>query len=133
MTPEKVVKNFARCSDWEERYLYLIELGEQLPNFPQEQMTEQFLLPGCQSRVWLVQRYQDDQLNIRATSDAALVKGLLKLVLIAYDGKSKNQVCDFDIEAWFKQLELSSHLSPSRTQGLEAMVRAITAFAVHND
>lgn len=127
MTPEKMVGNFNRCSNWEERYLYLIELGERLPHYPDDQMMVQNLVKGCQSKVWLTLHYQLESKSLRflATSDAAIVKGLLALLRIAYDEKSPQEVLLFDIHSWFEELELREHLTPSRTQGLDAIVKEV--------
>ncbi|MDO6500451.1 SufE family protein [Photobacterium sanguinicancri] len=127
MTPEKIVGNFNRCCDWEERYLYLIELGERLPSYPDSKMTAKHLIKGCQSKVWLDLRYDSESgvLNFLATSDAAIVRGLLALLRIAYHGKLPHEVLLFDIQAWFEALDLKSHLTPGRTQGLEAIVKQV--------
>ncbi|NOH60944.1 SufE family protein [Vibrio sp. RE88] len=128
MTPEKLVKNFNRCADWEERYLYLIELGERLPQYPTSKQTDEYLVAGCQSKVWLYLTYlpESDKLNFAATSDAAIVKGLLALLSVAYHQKSPVEVKHFDVNAWFEQLELKTHLTPGRTQGLDAIVKTVS-------
>lgn len=130
MSPEKLQKNFERCADWEERYLYLIELGDRLEPFPLEKMDKTHLIAGCQSNVWLdLSINQHNQMSIQATSDSALVKGLLALVLIAYNNQKTTSVLQFDIKDWFRQLDLNSQLSPSRNQGLEAIVKHILCHA----
>ncbi|MGR5151892.1 SufE family protein [Photobacterium swingsii] len=127
MTPEKLVNNFNRCCDWEERYLYLIELGERLPNYPDAKMTAKYIVKGCQSKVWLDLScdIESGTLIFLATSDAAIVKGLLALLRVAYHGKQPHEVRLFDIQAWFEALELKSHLTPGRTQGLDAIVKQV--------
>lgn len=127
MTPEKIVRNFNRCSDWEQRYLYLIELGECLPSYPNSKMIAQHLIEGCQSKVWLDLGYDPEsgKLTFLATSDAAIVKGLLALLRIAYHRKMPQEVLLFDTQTWFEELELRSHLTVGRTQGLEAIVKKI--------
>ncbi len=131
MTPEKIVRNFNRCSDWEERYLYLIELGECLPSYPNSKMITQHLIEGCQSKVWLDLGYDPEsrELTFLATSDAAIVKGLLALLRIPYHGKSPQEVLHFDTQAWFEVLELRSHLTPGRSQGLEAIMKKVQTTA----
>ncbi|WP_192888916.1 cysteine desulfuration protein SufE [Vibrio bathopelagicus] len=126
MTPDKLKRNFDRCADWEERYLYLIELGERLPAFPTTQLDNDYLIAGCQSNVWLdLAINEEGQISIKASSDSSLVKGLLALVLIAYNEQKVSDVLSFDIKTWFTQLDLQSQLSPSRNQGLEAIVKHI--------
>ena len=131
MTPENLVKNFNRCADWEERYLYLIELGERLPQYPTSKQTDEYLVAGCQSKVWLDLTYlpESDKLNLAATSDAAIVKGLLALLSVAYNEMSPVEIVNFDMEAWFEQLQLKTHLTPTRAQGLEAVVKQAKADA----
>ncbi|WP_194436136.1 SufE family protein [Vibrio fluminensis] len=129
MTTEKILRNFNRCVNWEERYLYLMELGERLKPFPSDKMNERFLVRGCQSQVWLEQYYDNQELVIVATSDTGLVRGLIALVTIAYEGKTPKQVLEFGITDWFRQLELDSHLTASRTQGLEAIVASVVKLA----
>ncbi|WED23973.1 cysteine desulfuration protein SufE [Vibrio sp. JC009] len=132
MTPEKLLKNFCRCSDWEERYLYLIELGEKLPEFPAEKRSDAYLAKGCQSQVWLdvTQDSNSGRIEFQATSDAAIVQGLLALLRVAYQDRTPEEIQAFDIEAWFEALQLKDHLTPTRTQGLEAIVSTVrTRFA----
>ncbi|WP_087024639.1 cysteine desulfuration protein SufE [Thaumasiovibrio subtropicus] len=132
MTPEKLQKNFARCKDWEQKYLYIIELGERIPVIDASKQTSDYLIQGCQSQVWVdMQIDQDTQtLTLKGNSDAAIVKGLVAVVFIAFQGKTRQQVVDFDIKAWFSTLELEQQLTPTRTQGLHAMVGAIQKFAL---
>lgn len=124
VTPEKILKNFNRCADWEERYLYLIELGERLPLYPSDKQTDEYLISGCQSRVWVyIDCSEQGSINIKATSDSSIVKGLLSLITIAYDQQPLNHVLSFNIQAWFDSLELRSHLTPGRIQGLDAVIK----------
>ena len=126
MTPDKLKRNFDRCADWEERYMYLIELGERLLAFPTAKLDDGYLIAGCQSNVWLdLAINEEGQISIKASSDSSLVKGLLALVLIAYNEQKVSDVLSFDIKTWFTQLDLQSQLSPSRSQGLEAIVKHI--------
>ncbi|WP_413491558.1 cysteine desulfuration protein SufE [Morganella psychrotolerans] len=122
----KLLRNFARCHDWEERYLYLIELGEKLPALTETQRVAQHKISGCQSQVWIAMQ-QDDEGRIwfAGDSDAAIVKGLVALVIALYQGKFPAEIRALDIADIFNQLALSVHLTPSRTQGLNAMVRTI--------
>lgn len=126
MTPDKLKRNFDRCAYWEERYMYLIELGERLPAFPITKLDDEHLIAGCQSNVWLDLTIDlEGQMSIQATSDSSLVKGLIALVLIAYNEQKVSDVLSFDIKTWFTRLDLQSQLSPSRSQGLEAIVKHI--------
>ncbi|MDN3616427.1 SufE family protein [Vibrio gallaecicus] len=127
MTPDKIVRNFARCSDWEERYLYLIELGEKLPKYPNSKVNDEYLIAGCQSRVWLDFSYDQasQTFMFSALSDAAIVKGLLALLRVVYHDQTAVDVLNYDIRAWFESIDLKSHLTPGRTQGLDAIIEEI--------
>lgn len=126
MTPDKITRNFQRCKDWEEKYLYLIELGERLPPYPSEKHPDQ-LVRGCQSQVWLQLELDKDssRLVLHTTSDAAIVRGLLALLHIAYHDVEMESALNFDIRKWFEDLQLLSHLTPTRASGLDAIVRQI--------
>jgi len=127
---DKLAKNFSRCPNWEEKYLYVIELGGQLRPLADEYRQDKNLISGCQSQVWIVMQADDDgQLRFDGDSDAAIVKGLLAIVFSLYQGLTPQDVVALDVRPFFTQLELSQHLTPSRSQGLEAMIRAIRANA----
>jgi len=123
---EKVVRNFSRCLNWEDKYLYVIELGAKLPMLPAEERLPEYLLSGCQSQVWLLlSQNAEGGITFRGDSDAAIVKGLLAVVFVLYQGLTPEQVLDVDYRAFFSELALTQHLTPSRTQGLDAMIRAV--------
>ncbi|TPG62633.1 cysteine desulfuration protein SufE [Ewingella americana] len=127
---DKLVKNFSRCPNWEEKYLYVIELGGQLAPLTDAFRQDKYLISGCQSQVWIVmQAGENGQLSFDGDSDAAIVKGLLAIVFSLYQGLTPQDVVALDVRPFFTQLELSQHLTPSRSQGLEAMIRAIRANA----
>lgn len=127
---DKLVKNFSRCPNWEEKYLYVIELGGQLAPLTDEYRQEKNLISGCQSQVWIVMETSENgQLSFHGDSDAAIVKGLLAIVFSLYQGLTAQDVVALDVRPFFTQLELSQHLTPSRSQGLEAMIRAIRSNA----
>ncbi|WAT02764.1 cysteine desulfuration protein SufE [Rouxiella chamberiensis] len=127
---QKLVRNFSRCPNWEEKYLYVIELGAQLDPLADENRQAQNLISGCQSQVWIVMnKAGNGQLEFVGDSDAAIVKGLLAVVFSLYHGLTAEEVMALDVRPFFGELELSQHLTPSRSQGLEAMIRAIRAKA----
>jgi len=127
---QKLVRNFSRCPNWEEKYLYVIELGAQLDPLADENRQAQNLISGCQSQVWIVMnKAGNGQLDFVGDSDAAIVKGLLAVVFSLYHGLTAEEVMALDVRPFFGELELSQHLTPSRSQGLEAMIRAIRAKA----
>ncbi len=127
---EKLLRNFLRCANWEEKYLYIIELGQRLPELRDEDRSPQNSIQGCQSQVWIVMR-QNAQgiIELQGDSDAAIVKGLIAVVFILYDQMTPQDIVNFDVRPWFEKMALTQHLTPSRSQGLEAMIRAIRAKA----
>jgi cysteine desulfuration protein SufE len=115
---------------WEDRYRYIIELGRQVPPMSDADKREELIVRGCQSQVWLdASRDADGRLHFRIDSDAHIVRGLIALVLAAFEGKRPEAVLDYDIEAYFGSLDLLSHLSPTRGNGLRAMVNRIRDIA----
>lgn len=127
---EKLLRNFSRCASWEEKYLYIIELGQRLAPLPEEAHCPENVIQGCQSQVWIVMtRGEDGTVILRGDSDAAIVKGLIAVVFILYEGMSAAEITEFDVRPWFEKMALTQHLTPSRSQGLEAMIRAIRAQA----
>lgn len=126
----KLLRNFARCQDWEDRYLYMIELGGRLPELNETQKSDSNLIAGCQSQVWIDMQLQSDgTITFAGDSDAAIVKGLVAIVIILFQGKTPQQILALDVKSFFEQLALEQHLTPSRTQGLNAMIRTILARA----
>ena len=127
---DKLVRNFSRCLNWEEKYLYVIELGSQLPVLDDSERQAANLISGCQSQVWIVMsKDEQGQVEFHGDSDAAIVKGLLAVVFIVYHRLTPQQILDLDVRPFFSELALSQHLTPSRSQGLEAMIRAIRSKA----
>ena len=127
---DKLVRNFSRCLNWEEKYLYVIELGSQLPPLDESERQAANLISGCQSQVWIVMSNNaQGQVEFHGDSDAAIVKGLLAVVFIVYHQLTPQQILDLDVRPFFGELALSQHLTPSRSQGLEAMIRAIRSKA----
>lgn len=114
---------------WEERYKYIIDLGKELPELPKTLHTEDRLVRGCQSQVWVDSRVDAGRLQLAVDSDAFIVKGLLGVVLAAYNNKTPEEILDFDIDRYFADLELMNHLSPTRGNGLRAMVARIQDIA----
>lgn len=127
---EKLLRNFLRCANWEEKYLYIIELGQRLAEISDDERISLNSIQGCQSQVWIIMR-QNAQgiIELRGDSDAAIVKGLIAIVFILYDQMTPQDIVNFDLRPWFEKMALAQHLTPSRSQGLEAMIRAIRAKA----
>lgn len=127
---DKLVRNFSRCLNWEDKYLYVIELGARLPALDDTERQAGNLISGCQSQVWIVMQLDDQgRVEFHGDSDAAIVKGLLAVVFILYHQMTPQQIVELDVRPFFAELALSQHLTPSRSQGLEAMIRAIRSQA----
>ncbi|MFB6434642.1 MAG: cysteine desulfuration protein SufE [Candidatus Malihini olakiniferum] len=128
--PEKLLRNFSRCNNWEERYLYIIDIGELLAPFPDAWRHSENLIAGCQSQAWIVMmRDKNRRVVFSGDSDAAIVKGLVAMVFCLYQSLTAQQILALDVQPFFEELALTQHLTPSRSQGLEAMLRSIRAKA----
>ncbi|WP_320819923.1 SufE family protein [Thalassolituus sp.] len=125
ITTDDIVDTLSFFDDWEERYKYIIDLGKQLPAMNDEKKTEEFLLRGCQSQVWIDYEVNGSTMNIEADSDAHIVRGLLGVVLAAYNNKTPAEILAFDIDAYFDSIDLIKHLSPTRGNGIRAMVQKL--------
>ena len=119
-----IVSSFSLFTEWLDKYQYLIDLGRKLDPLDESEKVDEVLLPGCQSRVWLYLEGDRDEIRIRANSDAAIVSGLIALLIQVYSGCSAQQVLDTD-PYFIKDIGLSDHLSMTRANGLHAMVQAI--------
>lgn len=111
---DKLVRNFSRCLNWEEKYLYVIQLGSQLPPLDESERQAANLISGCQSQVWIVMSNNaQGQVEFHGDSDAAIVKGLLAVVFIVYHQLTPQQILNLDVRPFFSELALSQHLTPS--------------------
>ena len=117
-------EEFAFFGDWSERYQYLIDLGRKLPELPAGWKTEEHRLQGCQSMVWIVVEGDADRLDFHAISDSAIVSGLVYLALRVYSGRSAAEIADTDA-SYIADIGLAKHLSPTRSNGLAALLAFI--------
>ncbi|ARF50169.1 MULTISPECIES: cysteine desulfuration protein SufE [Pantoea] len=123
---EKLVRNFNRCANWEEKYLYIIELGAKLPESSETLHQPENAITGCQSQVWIKMTPQaDGTIAFEGDSDAAIVKGLIAIVFSLYQNLQPAEIVALDVRHWFSELALVQHLTPTRSQGLEAMIKSI--------
>ncbi len=123
-TQREIVEEFSLFDDWMDRYQYLIDLGRKLPELPEDEKTEDRLLDGCQSQVWLIAEGDAERLEFRANSDAAIVSGLIALLLRVYSGHSAGEILASE-PTFVNDIGLSQHLSPTRANGLNAMLSEI--------
>lgn len=124
-----LTENFALLESWEEKYQYLIDLGEALPPLDPAYKTADFKVSGCQSEVWLVPEFKDGKLCFKSDSDAIMVKGIISVLLSIYTDKSPAEIKAIEIEKIFAKLGLGEHLSPSRRNGMMSMVEKIRFYA----
>ena len=122
-------ETFALFEDWEDRYRFVIELGNDLPTLSDADRIEENLIRGCQSQVWLTHRRQGDSLAFSIDSDAHIVRGLSAIVLIAINDRTIAEIIETDIGQLFEEIQLLSHLSPTRGNGLRAMIERVRRVA----
>lgn len=125
VTSDDILETLAFFDSWEDRYKYIIDLGRELPPLDEQYRTDANIVRGCQSQVWLTSREEGGKLYFDADSDAFIVKGLLAVVLAAYNAQTPTAILAFDIEDYFSKLNLLKHLSVTRGNGLRAMVKRI--------
>jgi cysteine desulfuration protein SufE len=125
---QELVEEFSFFDNWIDRYQYLIDLGRRLPEFPEADKIDANKIKGCQSQVWFVASKEDDKLKFRAISDAAIVSGLIALLLRIYSDRRPQEILETPAD-FVAQLELEQHLSPTRSNGLSSMLQAIRKFA----
>jgi cysteine desulfuration protein SufE len=125
---EELVEEFQFFDNWMDRYQYLIDLGRRLPEFPEADRIDANKIRGCQSQVWFVASQNDGRLDFHAISDAAIVSGLIALLLRIYSGKRPQDILDTPPD-FVEALQLQAHLSPTRSNGLASMLKAIRNFA----
>lgn len=133
-TTEEIIDDISFFDDWEEKYKYIIDLGKALPEFDDAWRTPERLVKGCQSNVWIQPGSTQDAekgeaLVFSVDSDAVIVRGLLGLVMAAYNEKTPAEVLAFDIDGYFSELDLERHLSPTRGNGLRSIVARVQAIA----
>jgi cysteine desulfuration protein SufE len=125
---QKIVEEFALFDSWLERYEYIIELGKNLPGIAQEKRTAQYRVTGCQSQVWFDARREGGRISFEADSDAMIVRGLIALLLRIYSGRTPEAILATSPQ-FLEKIELGSHLSGNRANGLVAMVKRIHDYA----
>ncbi|ORE96240.1 Fe-S metabolism associated SufE [Stappia sp. 22II-S9-Z10] len=122
---EDIADAFEFIDDWEERYRYVIELGRELPDFPDALKTDATKVEGCVSQVWLMTGVKDGRMELLGDSDAMIVRGLVAILIAFYSGRPVAEVQDLDVNAFLTRLQLAEHLTPQRSNGLNAMVKRI--------
>lgn len=126
---QEIIEEFSVYEDWMDKYGYLIELGNDLKDLDPKEKTDQNLIKGCQSRVWLVAEMEKGVINFRGESDAVIVKGLVALLLRVVSGRTAKELLENELH-FIDDLGLKQHLSPTRSNGLLAMIKQIRLYAV---
>lgn len=124
-TLEQLCADFESNKSWDKQYRLIIQLGKKLPVLAESDKNDSNQVKGCESLAWCMSEKKDDSFHFTMDSDARVVKGLMMILLIIYQDKSKQQINDIDINALFEQLNLLNHLSPSRASGLLAIIKKI--------
>lgn len=128
-TQDEIIEEFCEVDDWMDRYQLLIDLGEEQQPLPASEKTEQNLIDGCQSRVWLVCDEHDGLLDFRAESDALIVKGIVTLLIRVVTHHTPQEILDADLY-FIDRIGLTEHLSPTRSNGLLAMIKQVRMYAL---
>ncbi len=128
-TQDEIIEEFEGLTDWMDRYAYIIDLGNTLPEFPESEKTPQNLIEGCQSRVWITaEKTTEGRIHFQADSDALIVKGIVALLMRVLDDRTPDEILNADLY-FIDKIGLKEHLSPTRSNGLVAMVKQIHNYA----
>ena len=126
---DEIIEEFAGLSDWMDKYAYIIELGNAVEPLEEKYKTPDNIIDGCQSRVWVVADENDGKLEFRADSDAIIVKGLISLLIRVFSSHTPQEILEADLY-FMREIGLQEHLSPTRSNGLLAMVKQIRVYAL---
>lgn len=128
---EKIIDEFSMFEDWMQRYEYMIDLGKSLPLIDDEYKTDDYIIKGCQSRVWVKADYenQNDQLVFKADSDAIITKGIVAILIRVFSGQKPEDIAQADTK-FIDEIGLKEHLSPTRANGLVSMIKQLKAYAL---
>ncbi|QJC36221.1 cysteine desulfuration protein SufE [Enterobacteriaceae endosymbiont of Donacia cincticornis] len=122
----EIKNNFLNCSNWEEKYLYIIELGNQIPILSKEKHSLENFIPGCQSRVWVsIEIDSNNNVKFQGDSDSSIIKGLLTMIFIFYNKKNYDEIINFNIQGCFKNLSFDKYLTTSRLEGINVIIKTI--------
>lgn len=126
---DEIVDEFSMFDDWMERYEYIIELGKKLPLIKEEYKTENNIIKGCQSKVWLQGEQTDDKIIFTADSDAILTKGIIAILIRTFSNQKASDILGADLN-FIDEIGLKEHLSPTRANGLVSMIKNIKMYAL---
>lgn len=126
---QEIIEEFSLFEDWMQRYEYMIELGKSLPLIASEFKTDDNIIKGCQSKVWVHAELEEDKLQFTADSDAIITKGIIAILIRAFSNHHPKDILDADT-AFIDQIGLKEHLSPTRANGLVSMIKQIKMYAI---
>lgn len=126
---QEIIDDFAIYDDWMDKYEYIIELGKELPKIDEDLKTDDRLIEGCQSRVWLANSFDGEKIHFTADSDAIITKGIIGLLIRVLDNETPEEIAKSDLH-FIKEIGLHEHLSPTRSNGLASMVKKIKMSAL---
>lgn len=126
---EQIIEEFSIFDEWLDKYDYLIELSDSLPAIAPEHRTEQYVIQGCQSRVWVDAKLEDGKMMYSADSDAIITKGIIALLIRVMNGRSPQEIVDLDLY-FIDAIGLGENLSPTRSNGLVAMIKQMKMYAL---
>ncbi len=125
----EIVEEFEMFDTWLDKYNYIIELGKELEGLDEEHKAQKYLISGCQSQVWLTAEYRDGKVYFKADSDAIITKGIVYLLIRVLSDSTPSEILDYDLE-FLEKIGLKSHLSPTRSNGLNSMIKQIKLYAL---
>lgn len=125
---DSIIEAFETFDDWMDKYQLLIDTGNELPPLDEAYKKPQYLIEGCQSRVWVHASFEDGRMRLKAESDTVIVKGIIALLVKVYDGKTPDEILGADLY-FIERIGLKDHLSPTRSNGLVSMVKQIRQYA----
>ena len=128
---EDIIEEFAELDEWLDKYEYIIDLGKSLDSYPEDKKTDEHLIKGCQSRVWLDAKVENGVLVFNADSDAIITKGIISLLIGIYSGRTPQEIAGSDF-SFIEKIGLKENLSTTRANGLASMIAAIKAAAIAN-
>ena len=126
---EEIIEEFAMYEDWMQRYEYMIELGKSLPLIKEKYKTDDNLIKGCQSKVWVHAEMEDDKVVFTADSDAIITKGIIAILIRVFSNQHPRNIIEADT-AFIDEIGLKEHLSPTRANGLVSMIKQLKMYAV---
>lgn len=124
-----IIEEFAMFDDWEERYQYMIDLGKTLPIIDEQYKTDDNIIKGCQSKVWVHANMTDDKVKFTADSDAIITKGIIAILIRVFSNQHPKDIIEADTN-FIDQIGLKEHLSPTRANGLVSMIKQLKMYAI---